>query len=80
MHLVLAYIFSILILYGNVIYRPIMSLTTENVIKHSVQYLNDEVDIMLSVMSHWNKSANCHNKVTESIKIAKLSYFIVYLE
>ena len=26
------------------------------------------------------KIANCHIKVTESIKIAKLSYFIVYLE
>ena len=26
------------------------------------------------------KCANCHIKVTESIKIAKLSYFIVYLE
>ena len=52
MLLVLAEIFSILILYGNVIYRPIMSLTTGNVIKHSVQYLNHEVDIMFIVMNH----------------------------
>ena len=53
MLLVLAYIFSILILYGNVIYRPIMSLTTGNVTKHSVQYLNHKVDIMFNIMNHW---------------------------
>ena len=56
MKLVLAYIFPILMLYGNVIYRPIMSfskLRTGNVIKHSVQYLNHEVDIMFLVMNHW---------------------------
>ena len=53
MQLVLAYIFSTLILYGNVIYRPIMSLTTGNLIKHSVQYLNQEVDIMFIFMNHW---------------------------
>ena len=53
MLLVLAYIFSILILYGNVIYRPIMSLTTGNVIKHSVQYLNHEVDIIFILMNLW---------------------------
>ena len=53
MQRVLAYIFSILILYGNVIYRPIMSLTTGNVKKKSVQYLNHEVDIMFIVMNHW---------------------------
>ena len=57
-----------------------MSLTTRNVIKYSVQYLNHEVDIMFIVMNQGEKSANCHIKVTESIKIAKLSYFIVYLE
>ena len=51
MLLVLADIFSILILYGSVIYRPIMSLTTGNVIKHSVHYLNHEVDIMFIVES-----------------------------
>ena len=55
MSLVLAYIFCILILYGKVIYRPIMSLTTGNVIKHSVQYLNHEVDIMFIVTNHWKK-------------------------
>ena len=32
-----------------------MSLTTENIIKHSVQYLNHEVDIMFIVMNHWLK-------------------------
>ena len=53
MLLVLADIFYIQILYGNVIYRPIMSLTTGNVIKHSVEYLNHEVDIMYIVMNHW---------------------------
>ena len=53
MKLVLAYIFSILFVYGNVIYMPIMSLTTGNVIKQSVQYLNHEVDIMFIVMNHW---------------------------
>ena len=53
MLLVLAYIFSILILYGNVIYRPIMSLATGNVIKHSVQYLNHEVDNMFIIINHW---------------------------
>ena len=53
MKLVLAYTFSILILYGNVIYRPIRSLTTGNIIKHSVQYLNHEEDIMFIVMNHW---------------------------
>ena len=30
-----------------------MSLTTGNVIKYSVQYLNHEVDIMFIVMKHW---------------------------
>ena len=30
-----------------------MSLTTENVIKHLVQYLNHEVDNMFIVMNHW---------------------------
>ena len=30
-----------------------MSLTTGNEIKHSVQYLNHEVDIMFIVMNHW---------------------------
>ena len=53
MLLVLACTFSILILYGNVIYRPIMSLTTGKVIKHSVQLLNHEVDIMFIVMNDW---------------------------
>ena len=53
MLLVLACIFSILILYGNVIYRTIMSLTTGNVIKRSVQYLNHEEDIMFIVLDHW---------------------------
>ena len=57
-----------------------MSLTTGNVIKHSVQYLNHEVDIMFIVMNVGKKSANCHIKGTESIKIATLSYSIVYLE
>ena len=53
MLLVLAYIFSILILHGNLIYKPIMNLTTESVIQHSVQYLNHEVDIMFIVVNHW---------------------------
>ena len=53
MYHVLAYIFSILILYGNVIYSPIMSLTTGNVIKHLVQYSNYEVDNRFIVMNHW---------------------------
>ena len=53
MQLALAYIFPVLILYGNAIYRSIMSLTTGNVIKHSVQYLYHEVDIMFNVMNHW---------------------------
>ena len=58
-----------------------MGLTIGNVIKHSVQNLYHEVDIMFIVMNHWyTKSANCHIKVTGSIKIAKFSYFIVYLE
>ena len=57
-----------------------MSLTTGNVIRHSVQYLNHEVDIMLIVMNHWYKNLHCHIKVTVSIKITKLSYFSVYLE
>ena len=77
MQLVLAYIFSILILYGNVIYRPIMSLTTGNIIK--IQ--SNMKKILWSLL--WTigkKSAICHIKVTEPIKIAKLSYFIVYLE
>ena len=30
-----------------------MSLTTGNVIKHLVQYLNHEVDNMFIVMNHW---------------------------
>ena len=30
-----------------------MSLTTGNVIKHSVQYLNHEADIMFIVMNDW---------------------------
>ena len=30
-----------------------MSLTIGNVIKHSVEYLNHEVDIMFIVMNHW---------------------------
>ena len=30
-----------------------MSLTTGNVIEHSVQYLNHEVDIMFIVVNHW---------------------------
>ena len=30
-----------------------MSLTAVNVIKHLVQYLNHEVDNMLTVMNHW---------------------------
>ena len=30
-----------------------MSFTTENEIKHSVQYLNHEEDIMFIVMNHW---------------------------
>ena len=75
--------FSILISYGNVIYRPFTSLTTGNAIKHSVQYLNHEVDIMfkdIGKKSMAKKSANCQIKVAESIKIAKFSYFIVYLE
>ena len=53
---VLAYKFSILILYGNIIYRPIMSLKAGNVIKHSVQYWNHEVDIMFIVMNYWLKN------------------------
>ena len=32
-----------------------MSLTTGDVIKHSVQYLNYEVDIMFIFMNHWKK-------------------------
>ena len=71
MQLVLAYIFSILILYGNVIYRPIMSLTTGNVIKHSVQYLNHEVDIMLIVMNHFQKVcklSNQSNRINQNCK------------
>ena len=53
MNLVLAYKFSIPILYGSVIHRPIMSFKTGNVIKHSVKYLKYEVDIMFIVMNHW---------------------------
>ena len=53
MLLVPAYKFYILILYGNIIYRPIMSLTVGNVIKHSVQYLNHEVNIICIVMNYW---------------------------
>ena len=30
-----------------------MSLTTGNVIKHSVQYLNHEVDVKFIVVNHW---------------------------
>ena len=56
-----------------------MSLTSGNVMKHSVQYLNHEVDFMFIVMNHCLKSANCHIKVTVSIKITKLSYFSVTL-
>ena len=52
MLLVLAYKFSILILYGNVIYRSIMSLTAGNVIKHLVQYLNHEVYIVFIVINY----------------------------
>ena len=48
----LAYTFSILTVYGNVIYRSIISLTTGNVIKHSDHYLNHEVDIMLIVINN----------------------------
>ena len=32
-----------------------MRLTTGNVIKHLVQYLNHEVDNMFIVMNHWYK-------------------------
>ena len=39
-----------------------MSLTTGNVIKHSVQYLNHNLDIMFIVNK--KKSANCRIKVT----------------
>ena len=46
-----------------------MSLTTRNVIKHSVQSLNHEVDITFTVMNHGKKSANCHIKVTNQSKI-----------
>ena len=53
MLLVLAYKIFILTLYGNVIYRSILSLIAENLIQHSVQYLNQEVDIMVIVMNYW---------------------------
>ena len=57
-----------------------MSLATGNVIKHSVQYLNHNADSMYIFIKDLEKSTNCPVKVTESIKISKLSYFIVYLE
>ena len=52
MLLVLAYIFFILISYGYNL-QAYYELTTGNVIKLSVQYLNHEVDIMFIVMNHW---------------------------
>ena len=57
-----------------------MSLTTGNVIKHLVQYLNHEVDYMFIVMNHCYKTppANCHIKVTESIKIAKVLFYCLF--
>ena len=33
-----------------------MSLRTGNVIKHSFQYLNHEVDTIFIVMNHWLKN------------------------
>ena len=56
-----------------------MSLTTGNVIKHSVEYLNHDADIMYIAINHWEKSAFCNIEVTEPNKITNLSYFTVYL-
>ena len=57
-----------------------MSLTTGNVIKHLVQFLNHEVDNMFIVLNLWLKKTpvNCHIKVTESIKIAKLVFYCLF--
>ena len=48
-----------------------MSLTTGNVIKHSVQYLNHEVDITFIVKNRWLKICNLSyqsNRINQNCK------------
>ena len=57
-----------------------MSLTTGNVIKHLVQYLNHEVDNYVYCYESLVKKppANCHIKVTESITNAKVLFYCLF--
>ena len=61
MKLVLAYKFSNLISYCNIVHRPVLpenlkayykNFTTGNIVTHSAQYLNHYEEIMYIVMNH----------------------------